>query len=273
MVHAGQEVVMIGGSHALHRHEKLAIALSKAMRGHSLQNTKKDGRFHVHTKTHLDGAILKEEMERSAHMLAAGLLEMSDPSLSSKFFLRQNWIDPSDSSSTDSILKHKTLWATYTSKRDKGKKKKTVKKQGDLYRTYGTRVIPVLGIHEVIERNLFEQAVIERHENVFNLLVHQMSEHKQTILGLKDSSNNNILHLAGRLAPQNKPTQVSGAALQMQRELQWFKCATVVAGNTKHDGGLVVRGGKLLKGFGLLVSRDELPCRCYTKDEYGPEPK
>lgn len=60
MVHAGQEVVMIGGSHALHRHEKLAIALSKAMRGHSLQETKNDGRFHVHTKTHLDGAILKE---------------------------------------------------------------------------------------------------------------------------------------------------------------------------------------------------------------------
>uniref|UniRef100_A0A2P2K0J6 Uncharacterized protein MANES_03G205800 n=1 Tax=Rhizophora mucronata TaxID=61149 RepID=A0A2P2K0J6_RHIMU len=60
MVHDGQEVVIVGGSHALHRHEKLAIALSKAMRGHSLQETKKDGRFHVHTKTYLDGAILRE---------------------------------------------------------------------------------------------------------------------------------------------------------------------------------------------------------------------
>lgn len=60
MLHKGQEVVMIGGSHALHRHEKLAIAVSKAMRGHSLQETKKDGRFHVHTKTYLDGAILRE---------------------------------------------------------------------------------------------------------------------------------------------------------------------------------------------------------------------
>ncbi|KAI8555605.1 hypothetical protein RHMOL_Rhmol05G0185700 [Rhododendron molle] len=85
------------------------------------------------------------EMERSTDKLAAVLLEMSDSSLSSKFFLRQgiNRIDPSDSS-TDSILKHKPLWATYTTKRDKGKKKKTVKKQGDLYQTYGTRVIPVL---------------------------------------------------------------------------------------------------------------------------------
>lgn len=60
MVHAGQEVIIIGGSHALHQHEKLAIAVSKAMRGHSLQETKKDGRFHVHTRTYLDGAILKE---------------------------------------------------------------------------------------------------------------------------------------------------------------------------------------------------------------------
>lgn len=59
MVHEGQ-VVIVGGSHSLHEHEKLAIAVSKAMRGHSLQETKNDGRFHVHTKTYLDGALLKE---------------------------------------------------------------------------------------------------------------------------------------------------------------------------------------------------------------------
>lgn len=141
MVHDEQEVVIVGGSHSLHRHEKLAIAVSKAMRGHSLQETQKDGRFHVHTKTYLDGAILKEEMERSADVLAAGLLEVADPSLSSKFFLRQHWMDESEGSS-DSILKHKPLWASYDSKHGK-KKKKTEKKQGDLYRTYGTRVIPV----------------------------------------------------------------------------------------------------------------------------------
>lgn len=60
LVHPGQEVVIIGGAHALHVHEKLAIAVSKAMRGHSLQETKNDGRFHVRTTTYLDGAILKE---------------------------------------------------------------------------------------------------------------------------------------------------------------------------------------------------------------------
>lgn len=142
MVHDGQEVVIIAGSHALHRHEKLAIAVSKAMRGHSLQETKKDGRFHVHTKTYLDGAILKEEMERSTDVLAAGLLEVADPSLSNKFFLRQDWVSNSDDSS-DSILKHKPLWATYESKIGRDKKKGAKKNEGDLHRTYGTRVIPV----------------------------------------------------------------------------------------------------------------------------------
>ncbi|KAK4767501.1 hypothetical protein SAY86_015251 [Trapa natans] len=141
MVHNGQEVVIIGGSHALHHHEKIAIAVSKAIRSRSLQETKNDGRFHVHTKTYLDGGILKEEMERSADVLAAGLLEVADPSLSNKFFLRQNWMDESVESS-DSILKHKPLWATYDSKMRKDKKKRK-KKVGDVHRTYGTRVIPV----------------------------------------------------------------------------------------------------------------------------------
>lgn len=44
--------------------------------------------------------------------------------------------------SSDSVLKHKPLWATYDSKLRK-KKRKTVKNVGGLYRTYGTRVIPV----------------------------------------------------------------------------------------------------------------------------------
>ncbi|KAJ6831798.1 uncharacterized protein M6B38_348375 [Iris pallida] len=142
MVHAGQEVILIGGSHALHHHEKLAIALSKAMRSHSLQETKKDGRFHVRTRTYLDGAILKEEMERSADVLAAGLLEVADPSLSSKFFLRQHWMDEANAQQ-DSVVKHKPLWATYYSKHNKNKKWDERKKEGNLYRTYGTRVIPV----------------------------------------------------------------------------------------------------------------------------------
>lgn len=142
MVHDGQEVVIVGGSHALHRHEKLAIAVSKAIRGHSLQETKNDGRFHVHTKTYLDGAILKEEMERTGDVLAAGLLEVADPALSSNFFVPQ-WADESNDISSDPVLKHKPLWATSYPKSGDKKKKRTESKQGGLQRTYGTRVVPV----------------------------------------------------------------------------------------------------------------------------------
>ncbi|CAA3007401.1 uncharacterized protein LOC111388286 isoform X1 [Olea europaea subsp. europaea] len=176
MVHQGQEVVIVGGTHALHRHEKLAIAVSKAMRGHSLQETKKDGRFHVHTKTYLDGAIVKEEMERSADVLAAGLLEVSDPSLSSKFFLRQNWMDETDGVG-DSILKHKPLWASYSSQRGNDKKRRTEKKkQGDLYRTYGTRVVPVfvLSLADVDEHLMMEDdSLVWTSNDVVIVLQHQ----------------------------------------------------------------------------------------------------
>ncbi|OAY27612.1 uncharacterized protein LOC110601676 [Manihot esculenta] len=179
MVHEGQEVVIVGGSHALHHHEKLAIAVSKAMRGHSLQETKKDGRFHVHTKIYLDGAILKEEMERSADVLAAGLVELADPSLSSKFFLRQNWMDESGGSD-DSILKHKSIWARYDSRHGKKKKKKIKKnekkKRGDLRRTYGTRIIPVfvLSLADVDPHLMMEDdSLVWTSKDVVIVLQHQ----------------------------------------------------------------------------------------------------
>ncbi|XP_057957341.1 uncharacterized protein LOC131150558 [Malania oleifera] len=175
MVHNGQEVVMVVGSNALHRHEKLAIAVSKAMRGHSLQETNKDGRFHVHTKTFLDGAVLREEMERSADVLAAGLIEVADPSLSSKYFFRQDWVDESDDSS-DSILKHKPLWATQSSYLGKLKKRRKEKKQGNFHRTYGTRVIPVfvLSLADVDAHLMMEdESLVWTSKDVVIVLQHQ----------------------------------------------------------------------------------------------------
>lgn len=102
-----------------------------------------------------------------------------------------------------------------------------------------------LGIHEVVEeivesipklawardsecRSIYQRAVMERHENVFNL-IYQMSDHKHSVSMNIDESGNNILHIAGRLAPLDKLNQVSGAALQMQRELQWFKVMDILS--------------------------------------------
>ncbi|CAH1448934.1 unnamed protein product [Lactuca virosa] len=70
--------------------------------------------------------------------------------------------------------------------------------------------------------NIIQYAVINRSEKVYNLL-YQMSEHRNIYRTIKDSSGNNLLHLAARLAPSIKFNLISGAALQIQRELQWFK--------------------------------------------------
>nr|XP_043611715.1 ankyrin repeat-containing protein ITN1-like [Erigeron canadensis] len=69
--------------------------------------------------------------------------------------------------------------------------------------------------------NFMQYAVINRSEKIYNLL-YQMSEHKNIYKTIRDSSGNNLLHLAARLAPSNKLNLISGAALQLQRELQWF---------------------------------------------------
>ncbi|KAG8362811.1 hypothetical protein BUALT_BualtUnG0035400 [Buddleja alternifolia] len=96
------------------------------------------------------------------------------------------------------------------------------------------------GIHEVIEVivNTFPQAILchnpdtnhtifhiaakNRCENVYNL-VYQMSAKKNNFATTWDKSCNSLLHLCATLAPPHKLNLVSGAALQMQRELQWFK--------------------------------------------------
>lgn len=66
---------------------------------------------------------------------------------------------------------------------------------------------------------IFHVAVINRHENVYNLL-YELGSKK---LGTLDKDKNNILHLAAKKPAQGRLTIVSGAALQMQRELLWFK--------------------------------------------------
>ncbi|KAL5158279.1 hypothetical protein HKD37_15G042793 [Glycine soja] len=59
-------------------------------------------------------------------------------------------------------------------------------------------------------------------EKIFNL-IYDIEAHKDLITSYRDNNNHNILHLAGKLAPSDQLHVVSGAALQMQRELLWFK--------------------------------------------------
>lgn len=99
------------------------------------------------------------------------------------------------------------------------------------------------GTHEIIEeciRNypglvwydvqgfyLFLAAIKHRQEKVYNL-VYQMSGHK-VFAATEKINEENALHIAGKLAPQHRLNIVTGAALQMQRELQWFKVIIIHA--------------------------------------------
>ncbi|KAJ7566050.1 hypothetical protein O6H91_02G086100 [Diphasiastrum complanatum] len=144
MVQPGQEVVVVGGIHNLHDHEKLSIAVAKAMRGKSIHETQKDGRFHARTTTYLDGAILREEMRHSADFLASGLLEVADPALSSKFFYRQDSESQREKDSPDPLIKSRPAGAYYMYSSQKDKRSKSRREKfSSVWKSYGTRVIPV----------------------------------------------------------------------------------------------------------------------------------
>ncbi|KAJ9558339.1 hypothetical protein OSB04_012953 [Centaurea solstitialis] len=68
---------------------------------------------------------------------------------------------------------------------------------------------------------LSQLAITNRCEKVYNFLVHQVDD-KHLQRTSTDNDGNNLLHLAAQIAPIHKLNIVSGAALQMQRELQWL---------------------------------------------------
>jgi hypothetical protein len=71
--------------------------------------------------------------------------------------------------------------------------------------------------------SIFHYAISYRHEHVFNL-IYEIGAKKDTLATYVTlGDENNMLHLAGELAPLDRLNIVSGAALQMQRELLWFK--------------------------------------------------
>ncbi|KAL8194093.1 hypothetical protein R6Q57_026335 [Mikania cordata] len=79
-------------------------------------------------------------------------------------------------------------------------------------------------IWKVNDHNLsiFHIAVKHRHEGIYNLL-YEIGAMKDLITPLRDEHENNMLHLVGTRAKQKQLEDVSGVALQMQRELLWFQ--------------------------------------------------
>lgn len=72
------------------------------------------------------------------------------------------------------------------------------------------------------KQSIFHVAVKHRHEKIFRL-IYDIGPCKDMIAAYKDENDNNILHLAGKLAPLIRLNIDSGAALQMRQELLWFK--------------------------------------------------
>ncbi|KAL0014024.1 hypothetical protein SO802_001093 [Lithocarpus litseifolius] len=72
------------------------------------------------------------------------------------------------------------------------------------------------------KKSIFHIAVENRHESIFNLL-NEIGSIGDLIINTKIEDTGNILHLAAGLAPKEKLNAITGAALQMQREILWFK--------------------------------------------------
>ncbi|XP_040998947.1 ankyrin repeat-containing protein At5g02620-like [Juglans microcarpa x Juglans regia] len=70
--------------------------------------------------------------------------------------------------------------------------------------------------------SLFHVAVKHRQERVFNL-IYEIGVLKDNLASLYAEGNKSMLHLAGELPSTDRLNIVSGAALQMQRELLWFQ--------------------------------------------------
>ncbi|RZC82071.1 hypothetical protein C5167_044648 [Papaver somniferum] len=71
------------------------------------------------------------------------------------------------------------------------------------------------------KRTLYHQAVMSRQVNIFNF-ISSMGQRDSRATALDDDQNN-LLHFAGVLPSPSQLDKISGAALQMQRALQWFQ--------------------------------------------------
>ncbi|XVF00493.1 hypothetical protein REPUB_Repub04eG0005700 [Reevesia pubescens] len=79
-------------------------------------------------------------------------------------------------------------------------------------------------IWEVNDANqtIFHIAVLHRHLSIFNQ-IYKIGSIKDEIVTYESTHGDNILHLAAKIPFSDRLNIVSGAALQMHRELLWFK--------------------------------------------------
>ena len=69
---------------------------------------------------------------------------------------------------------------------------------------------------------IFSVAVEYRRAKIFSL-IYGLDIKNALAICVDDFYGNTLLHMAGMSAPSTSLDRIAGAALQMQRELQWFK--------------------------------------------------
>ncbi|OWM84044.1 hypothetical protein CDL15_Pgr009290 [Punica granatum] len=78
-------------------------------------------------------------------------------------------------------------------------------------------------IYQSKNTSILMEAVLNRQEKVFNLFLGDSVNTKYLAVAFDEQTKENVAHKAARLAPYPQLSSVSCSALQMQRELQWYK--------------------------------------------------
>ncbi|KAI3909326.1 hypothetical protein MKW92_050462 [Papaver armeniacum] len=82
---------------------------------------------------------------------------------------------------------------------------------------------PFLIWHELGGQTMIQMAIAERNEKIFDVICETSGKDKIDLLSRKDKKGYTLLHHAAKIAPPVQLSSICGTALQVQRELQWYK--------------------------------------------------
>ncbi|KAI3890445.1 hypothetical protein MKW92_028236 [Papaver armeniacum] len=126
--------------------------------------------------------------------------------------------------------------------------------------TYGTTEVivqclkkfPYLLWSEMEGQTMVQIAIAERNDKIFNFICKKSEEDMDELNSRTDDKGNTILHYAADIAPSHQLNSVSGAALQMQREAQWFKGVKSI----------------LLERYRLVRNKDGMTAQCIFTEKH-----
>ncbi|GKV25910.1 hypothetical protein SLEP1_g35286 [Rubroshorea leprosula] len=80
---------------------------------------------------------------------------------------------------------------------------------------------PIPAADDTISKNILMDAIAFRQEKIARFMIGFPLG--KLLINVLDRQDNNVLHIAGKLASHSQLSCISGAALQLQREIKWFK--------------------------------------------------